>query len=113
MKRSFLISISCVWILATGMSLAILAANSNGVSELWERNFNNGSLFDASFDPQGDPDADGWTNAQEAAAGTNPFVPNPPDGMIRPVTEYVPAVLRNGTQNRRLRVPRGSETRMV
>ncbi len=89
MKRSLLALSS--WLLAPA-AFAILDTNSNGVSDFWEREFNNGNLFDSSFDPQADPDADGWTNAQEAEAGTNPFDPNPPDGMIRPVTGHIPAV---------------------
>jgi hypothetical protein len=84
--------ISGIWILASGLSHAILD-NNNGLSDFWERQFNNGSLFDESFDPHADPDSDGWTNAQEAAAGTNPFDPNPPEGLIRPVTGHIPAVL--------------------
>ena len=93
MKRSFFIPISGFWFLASGLSLAILDTNSNGVSDFWEREFNNGNLLDEFFDPQADDDSDGWTNAQEAEAGTNPFDPNPPDGMIRPVTDHVPAVI--------------------
>ncbi len=93
MKRTVCILSSGIWILASGFSHAILDTNNNGVSDFWERDFNNGSLFDEFFDPQGDSDADGWTNAQEAAAGTNPFDPNPPDGLIRPVTEHVPALI--------------------
>jgi hypothetical protein len=80
------------WLLAPA-AFAILDTNDNGVSDFWEREFNNGNLFDEFFEPHGDSDADGWTNAQEAEAGTNPFDPNPPDGMIRPVTDYVPAVI--------------------
>jgi hypothetical protein len=88
-KRS-LFALSC-WLLAPA-AFAILDTNSNGVSDFWEREFNNGNLFDEFFDPQEDDDSDGWTNAQEAEAGTNPFDPNPPDGMIRPVTGHIPAV---------------------
>lgn len=90
MKRS-LVGFSC-WFLAPA-AFAIIDANNNGVSDFWERDINNGSLFDETFDPQGDPDADGWTNAQEAAAGTSPFAPNPPDGLIRPDIAHVPAVI--------------------
>lgn len=89
MKRS-LFALSC-WFLAPA-ALAILDTNNNGVSDFWERDFHNGSLFDGYFDLQSDTDADGWTNAQEAAAGTNPFDPNPPDGMIRPDIIHTPAV---------------------
>lgn len=89
MKRS-LFALSC-WLLAPA-AFGILDTNNNSLSDFWEREFNNDSLFDASFDPQADNDADGWTNSQEAEAGTNPFDPNPPDGMIRPVTAQFPAV---------------------
>jgi hypothetical protein len=91
-KHSFLIPISGLWLLTSGFAFAILDTNNNGLSDFWERDFNNGSLFDEFFNPQGDADSDGWTNAQEAAAGTNPFDPNPPDGIIRPVTGHIPAV---------------------
>ena len=67
---------------------AILDTNSNGLSDLWERAYNGGQLF-PSMNPQIDDDGDGWTNEQEAAAGTNPFDPNPPDGIIRPETVYI------------------------
>jgi hypothetical protein len=91
-KRTVFILTSGFWILASGFSHAILDTNNNGVSDFWERDVHNGSLFDGYFDLQGDTDADGWTNAQEAAAGTNPFDPNPPDGMIRPDIIHTPAV---------------------
>lgn len=71
---------------------AILDTNDNGVSDLWEKQFNNGQLFGENFDANADPDADGWTNAQEAAAGTDPFDPNPPDGFLRPLIAHTPAV---------------------
>jgi hypothetical protein len=85
-----LFTFSC-WLLAPA-AFAILDTNNNGVSDFWEREFNNGNLFDEFFDPQADYDSDGWTNEQEAAAGTNPFDPNPPDGMIRPDIAHIPAV---------------------
>ena len=71
---------------------AILDTNSNGLSDLWERAYNGGDLF-ASMNPLTDDDSDGWTNAQEAAAGTSPFDANPPDGLIRPETNHIPEVL--------------------
>jgi hypothetical protein len=73
-------------------SFAITDSNNNGLSDLWEKAYNNGQLFSESFDKQADLDTDGWTNAQEAAAGTNPFDPNPPDGLIRPEIAHIPAV---------------------
>jgi hypothetical protein len=93
MKRTVFILTSGIWTMASGFSHGILDTNNNGVSDIWEREFNNGSLFDEFFDPLADCDSDGWTNAQEAAAGTNPFDPNPPDGLIRPVTGHIPAVM--------------------
>ena len=72
---------------------AILDTNSNGLSDLWERAYNGGELFPVDvypYRPGDDPDGDGWTNEEEAAAGTNPFDPNPPDGIIRPQTVHIP-----------------------
>jgi len=63
------------------------------MSDLWERANNAGELFlstDFPYGPLDDPDGDGWTNAEEAAAGTNPFDPNPPDGLIQPQTVHIP-----------------------
>jgi hypothetical protein len=79
------------WLLAPS-AFAILDTNNNGVSDFWEKDVHNGSLFDGYFDLFGDTDADGWTNGQEAAAGTNPFDPNPPEGIIRPDIVHTPAV---------------------
>lgn len=83
MKRYFLI-VLCSWFLAPS-ALAILDTNHNGLSDLWERQYNDDELYEEAFDPQADPDLDGWTNEQEAGAGTDPNNPNPPDGMIQPV----------------------------
>ena len=58
---------------------AILDTNTNGMSDLWEKQHNNGELYPATFIPTADPDEDGWSNATEAVAGTDPFEPNPPD----------------------------------
>src|ERR1700709_1714024 len=45
--------------------------NGNGMSDVWE------ALYGASaLPPDGDADGDGFTNAQEARAGTNPFDAN-------------------------------------
>jgi len=66
---------------------AILDTNSNGMSDLWVRAYNGGELFpstDYPYGPQDDPDGDGWTNEQEAAAGTDPFDATSPNGFVRP-----------------------------
>jgi hypothetical protein len=82
----------CLLAISTFSAYAILDTNDNELSDVWERAYNNGQLFGPSFDPQADADGDGWTNSQEAAAGTNPFDPNPPDGYLRPDIVHVPAV---------------------
>lgn len=69
--------------LSSHSAFAVLDKNTNGLSDFWEKQYNRGQLFTADFDPQADPDSDGWTNAQEATAGTDPFDPNPPDGLVR------------------------------
>ena len=35
---------------------ALLDTNGNGLSDLWEMQFNGGELFPPDFDPQADPD---------------------------------------------------------
>jgi hypothetical protein len=75
---------------------AILDTISNGLSDLWERAYNGGELFPTTAFPHrsgDDPDGDGWTNEQEASAGTNPFDPNPPDGLVRPMITHIPELL--------------------
>jgi len=77
-------------------AFAILDTNNNGLSDLWERAYNGGDLFPIDvfpYRPGDDSDGDGWTNEQEAAADTNPFDPNPPDGLIRPDIVHIPEVL--------------------
>lgn len=91
MKRHFLSALAALTLAPVGF--AIVDINQNGVSDFWEKDQNNGELFPESFDPQADSDSDGWTNAQEAAAGTHPFDSNPPGGIIRPEIVHVPAVL--------------------
>lgn len=72
---------------------AVLDTNNNGLSDVWERKYNNNDLFPPGFDPQADPDGDGWTNAEEAAAGTDPFDSKSPNGLVRPKIVHIPAVL--------------------
>lgn len=90
MKRFLLTALGTVLLAPT--ATAIVDTNHNGLSDLWETTYSdNHKLFGDTFDPQADADADGWTNAQEAAAGTDPFDPNPPDGLVRPETAHIPA----------------------
>jgi hypothetical protein len=71
-----------LWLLVSGFSNAILDTNSNGLSDLWEKQHNSGNLFPNTFLAINDEDQDGWTNAKEAIAGTDPFKANPPDGIV-------------------------------
>lgn len=68
--------------IVTTQAQAILDANSNALSDLWEKQHNNGNLLPNTFLATSDNDKDGWTNAKEAIAGTNPFEANPPDGIV-------------------------------
>lgn len=79
------------WVSASQMSHAIVDKNSNNLSDVWEKLFNNGTLFPNSFNLMADPDGDGWNNLQEATAGTNPFDPNPPEGFLVPTVAHVRA----------------------
>ncbi len=90
MKR--VLAIGSLLVLSSFSAHAILDTNDNGLSDVWERAYNNGELFDTSFDQQVDVDGDGWTNAQEAAAGADPYDPNPPEGIVRPQLTNTPAV---------------------
>jgi hypothetical protein len=83
---------SCLWLLGSLSSQAIVDSNDNGLSDLWEKAHNGGSLFPSNFDPQADPDGDGWSNAQEAAAGTDPSDANPPTGYLQPEITCYPAI---------------------
>jgi hypothetical protein len=59
---------------------AILDQNANNLSDLWEKQYNQGELFPETFFGAEDSDQDGWDNLTEAAAGTDPFLANSPNG---------------------------------
>jgi len=74
-----------VALLATANShaLTLTDSNSNGMSDYWEKHWNNGAVFPSSFSPTADPDGDGWNNLTESVAGTNPKDPQPPTGLVQ------------------------------
>jgi Bacterial TSP3 repeat len=91
-SRSLLILLlSFLFLLTTPNLLAIHDTNQNGVSDLWEKKYNQGALY-PTFTPTADPDGDGWTNLQEAAAGTDPANGKSPTGIVRPELTRTPAV---------------------
>lgn len=92
MKRFFFIPISIIWLLVSSFSPAIVDVNNNGMSDFWEKQYNDGNLFGASFDSQGDEDGDGWLNAKESSSGTDPLDGTPPAGLLTPQTEYHPSI---------------------
>ena len=95
MKR---IALTCILIcgFCALPSFAILDTNNNGMSDVWERIYNHGNLFptdqdhESIFGPGADPDGDGWSNLEESIAGTDPFNPNPPDGLVRLSIIHIP-----------------------
>ncbi len=85
--------VSGLWIMASSSAEAIVDANANGMSDIWEKKYNGGQLFPSSaggWNGYGDPDGDGWTNLREAAAGTDPFNSEAPVGMVVPRIAHIP-----------------------
>ncbi len=89
-SRSVILSALFFLILATP-AMAIVDFNNNGASDIWEKQYNGGNLY-TTFNPNADPDGDGWTNLQEAVTGTDPADANPPTGFLRPEITHYPAV---------------------
>ncbi len=83
-------SILSAVVVAAGICPAAIDGNANSQSDVWEMVFNARGLS-----ATGDPDGDGWTNAQESLAGTDPF-----DGSSRPQLEMELAGSRLTTQGR-------------
>ena len=81
--------------------------NLNGVSDLWEKLYNSGELI-TNFDPNVDPDGDGWTNEREAIAGTDPFNKTPAIGFLLPdITRFAATYGENLEGNPVLATPEG------
>lgn len=77
-----------LWLLVASILPAQIDTNSNGCADEWEKAWNNEQLFPPTFDPEADPDGDGWKNLTESIAGTNPFYALPPQGFIMPEINY-------------------------
>jgi hypothetical protein len=84
--------VSCLWLLSFSISPAIIDSNENGLTDLWEDAYFNTSQPPGSQAPTADPDSDGWTNLQEATAGTDPFSANPPAGIVPVTTAHIPEI---------------------
>jgi hypothetical protein len=89
-SRSFLI-----FLFISSTAYGIFDTNNNSLSDFWENQY---SSTAANLSPLTDPDGDGWNNATEAIAGTNPFDANSPNGYVlsdltfTPATELTPAI---------------------
>lgn len=76
--------------IGTGSLFAQLDGNANGMSDLWERHFNQGQLFGPGFTATGDQDGDGQNNLAEAISGTDPLKFDPPEGQLVQTIRHVP-----------------------
>ncbi len=85
-----LLCASCAWLLASLNAFALIDVNANGMSDLWEQQFNSGSLFPNIFLPVADDDGDGATNMEEAIADTDPRDGTPPGGHFAADIDVVP-----------------------
>lgn len=89
---SFLRYLPLLCVLPVLPARAMTDSNDNGLSDLWEFEYNNQQLLPSTFDPEDDADGDGASNLKEAVAGTNPFDGKPPGGYFAAEVAHVPAV---------------------
>lgn len=82
--------------LLIGSVHAQLDTNNNGMSDIWERHFNDGELFPPGILAEGDEDGDGQSNLDESLAGTDPFEFSIPDGYFKADVRHVPETWYQG-----------------
>ena len=111
MNRFVLALVFGILLIASQPTDAIVDRNSNGVSDLWEMTYNEGALMPSNYNLQADPDKDGWNNAQEAAAGTNPNDANPPMGFVSVEITHIPASYTNVSGTVQLATPETMQLR--
>lgn len=92
--KLFPVLASALWLLASIPAYALIDTDSDGFGDAWEslNGFLIGASPPANQAPAADPDSDGWTNLQEATAGTNPFSATSPGGILVPAVAYAPAI---------------------
>ena len=84
------LSVLAVHLLLLSPTHGILDQNANNLSDLWEKQYNNGNLFPNTFLTTADSDNDGWNNLTESYAGTDPFSATAPEGFV--TTKLIPSL---------------------
>jgi hypothetical protein len=70
-SRLIFFAVGAVLLAGTAVGFPMVDVNGNGVSDIWEWVYGSYGIA-----PNADPDGDGFSNLQEAVAGTNPFDSN-------------------------------------